>query len=617
MTDAAPILSVDIDDTKFQDFLDKFEKHKEALGRMPGVWAGIGKAAGETGSGMDHLLAASLGIGASLDKIAASQDKFLKTTQQSGLALERNSSHALMLSRSLADGAMSMLKISSIAGVVSGLLGAGGLWGIDRLAASAAGARRSAMGLGVSSGQEKAFGINYGRVLDNPSGLLETIANAQGDPRQAWPFAALGIQDYASKNAAELAPELLDRIRSKAKTIDPRALTALAGSYGWTNFESMDEIRRSVATPDDEWARLQKQNRADQEALSLPPGTQEAWQDLTAQLNRAGQTIENTFIIGLAPLAPQLADLSKSFTEAAAAFLKSPEVKEGLEDLSAGLKDVAKWLKDGKSSWNDKAAVPVTQAGEDAHPTKLGKWMYRNFDRLRGPADSGWDPSGSWVVKGLSAVWRGITGTLGAANPVSPAQAGEMKGGWRGVQSSLGDMTSGGALDRAGMLKFTHDFLRAHGHSEAETAGIMAAAGKESGWRIGAVSKDGGHGMFQWTGSREKEFERVMGIAADKATLQQQLNYFEYERTHEEKGAWARMAGGPDNPADKYSAFRKYIERPNEGDRLRDESSGRASAQQYASSTLHSPAPVSVQLHVTNQTGANVSTLGAMAATPG
>jgi hypothetical protein len=138
MTDATSILDFDFDDSKFQEFFDKFEKHKETAGKMPGVWASMVKGQekslavlGLIGDQLGVINKSILSVVEATKKSADNQEKFARSAHAGALSIEGTARHALSLSRSLADGAMSMLKIGSIAGVVGGLLGAGGLWGID------------------------------------------------------------------------------------------------------------------------------------------------------------------------------------------------------------------------------------------------------------------------------------------------------------------------------------------------------------------------------------------------------------------------------------------------------------------------------------------------------
>ena len=84
-----------------------------------------------------------------------------------------------------------LLKWTGILGGVGGLLGAGGLWGLDRLAGGVARDRRTSMGLGMSIGGYRAFGTDFGRLLDTGAYLaninaMETNLAQQSPPLRCW-----------------------------------------------------------------------------------------------------------------------------------------------------------------------------------------------------------------------------------------------------------------------------------------------------------------------------------------------------------------------------------------------------------------------------------------------
>src|SRR6185437_11369907 len=72
-----------------------------------------------------------------------------------------------------------LLKWGSISGVLSGLAGLGGLWGLDRLGASVGGQSRSATGLGIGYCAQSAFNINFGRLF-NTQAFLSGVSTALG-----------------------------------------------------------------------------------------------------------------------------------------------------------------------------------------------------------------------------------------------------------------------------------------------------------------------------------------------------------------------------------------------------------------------------------------------------
>src|SRR6185437_13721239 len=98
-----------------------------------------------------------------------------------------------------------LAKWTGLLSAVGGLLGAGGLFGIDRMAAKAAGQRRSAMGLGLSTGEQSAFQIDLQRLVD-PDAFLGNLAEMEGDVSAQSPAYALmghGLTGDTMKDAVD------------------------------------------------------------------------------------------------------------------------------------------------------------------------------------------------------------------------------------------------------------------------------------------------------------------------------------------------------------------------------------------------------------------------------
>jgi hypothetical protein len=119
-----PILEIEVNDSEFTEFLKKFENYKTQVAAMPQTWMSISYE-------IDNLKT-------KFEKVLNGLEKHNRTTDET---VESQSS------------TQSLMKWTKRTAGFSGLLGAGGLFGIDRMAASAAGQRTSAAGLGVSYGE--------------------------------------------------------------------------------------------------------------------------------------------------------------------------------------------------------------------------------------------------------------------------------------------------------------------------------------------------------------------------------------------------------------------------------------------------------------------------------
>ncbi|EJJ1409890.1 transglycosylase SLT domain-containing protein [Salmonella enterica] len=360
---AKSIVEIDVQDEKFQSFLEKFNEYQKALGELPEQWRGavhgLGEAAKETERVRDGTegitkafadgVAALASVNDGLDRLNGNLEKATKTqtefNKKSGGArnfLNKASKDAKSLAGHIKDATTSLLSWGTVLGLFSGLAGAGGLWGLNHLAGNASAQRFTAMGLGTTAGGLNSTAVNFQKALGNPVGTLGAIRDAQLDLSKRWQFRAMGV-DNPDRDPAELLPEMI----KAARDIFVRNGSTQQGAeaYGLTNYFTLDDLNRFKKMSDEEIDAMAKQAQQDTRRLQLTDQQLRQWQDFNIQLDRSKVSIGNTFIRGLAPLAPELGKLSDSASKAIEAFLGSPLVKEFIDDLVVGLRDFSDYLK--------------------------------------------------------------------------------------------------------------------------------------------------------------------------------------------------------------------------------------------------------------------------------
>ncbi|HGB6496050.1 TPA: lytic transglycosylase domain-containing protein [Salmonella enterica subsp. enterica serovar Birkenhead] len=360
---AKSIVEIDVQDEKFQSFLEKFNEYQKALGELPEQWRGavhgLGEAAKETERVRDGTegitkafadgVAALASVNDGLDRLNGNLEKATKTqtefNKKSGGArnfLNKASKDAKSLAGHIKDATTSLLSWGAVLGLFSGLAGAGGLWGLNHLAGNASAQRFTAMGLGTTAGGLNSTAVDFQKALGNPVGTLGAIRDAQLDLSKRWQFRAMGV-DNPDRDPAELLPEMI----KAARDIFVRNGSTQQGAeaYGLTNYFTLDDLNRFKKMSDAEIDAMAKQAQQDTRRLQLTDQQLRQWQDFNIQLDRSKVSIGNTFIRGLAPLAPELGKLSDSASKAIEAFLGSPLVKEFIDDLVVGLRDFSDYLK--------------------------------------------------------------------------------------------------------------------------------------------------------------------------------------------------------------------------------------------------------------------------------
>lgn len=213
---AKSIVDIDVNDDKFVAFMERFREYQSALEDLPEAWrvaaVGIGEGSKETekakgeakelGAEFNAVAEAILTINSGLDRLnnnlddsKKKQDEFNKSARSGKGFISDATKDAKSLAAHIKDATVSLLSWGSIVGVFSGVLGVGGLFGLNRLAATTGAQRFTSLGLGTSIGALDSTAINYQKALGNPTGTLGAIRDSQMDLSKRWTFQAMGINN--------------------------------------------------------------------------------------------------------------------------------------------------------------------------------------------------------------------------------------------------------------------------------------------------------------------------------------------------------------------------------------------------------------------------------------
>jgi hypothetical protein len=255
----------------------------------------------------------------------------------------------------------SLLRWTGITAAISGLIGVGSLWGLDRLALGVGAGRREATGVGTTYGQQTAFNLSYGRFVDHS--FLGRISDAASDPTKSWVLRRLGAtpQTLAAGNSADIARQILPSLEKFAKTTDINKLGLLAKALHYTDVISEEELKRLRASQPGELAAQGPKYGARLEAFKRTGATEEQYQSFAEKLEEAGETIKNVFVIGLQPVIPKLTELSGALTSILVRFLK--EIKPSdIETLATKIGEFATYL--GSAEFKERLETFITKLGE-------------------------------------------------------------------------------------------------------------------------------------------------------------------------------------------------------------------------------------------------------------
>lgn len=359
---AKSIVDIDVNDDKFVSFMEKFKEYQAALEELPEAWRGLAHGATdatkETAKAKTEgdLLAKAFSEGASailsinsglerltdsLDRANKSQEDFNKKTRSSKGFLSDATKDAKSLAGHIRDATTSLLSWSGIVGLFTGVLGVGGLFGLNRLAATTGSQRFTSLGIGTSIGALDSTAINYQKALGNPTGTLGAIRDSQMDLSRRWTFQAMGINN-PDQDPAKLLPQMI----RNARDIFVKNGSTLQGAnaYGLTNFFSLDDLNRFKNMSDDEIDAMERRAQKDAKLLQITDQQARQWQDFNVQLDYSSQSIRNAFVRGLGPLTPQLSKLSDALAGAIDTVLQSPELGKWIDGLASGIERFGNYL---------------------------------------------------------------------------------------------------------------------------------------------------------------------------------------------------------------------------------------------------------------------------------
>jgi hypothetical protein len=354
------ILDVEINDAAFKNFSALFEKYQAALAKNPAMWQAVNREIAEQRKGFETIASEAL----VLRELTALSNKDLQNNTRE---VEKTERYWRGMARATTDVAVnirditrSLLKWTAITGIVSGLVGAGGLFGIDRLALGVSAGRRSSLGLGLGYGEQQAFG-NFARLVD-PNSFLSSVAGAKFDITRRVGLIGAGLTPgEIGGDTAQTGVALLQHLKQIADTTNPALFAQTIQARRLDQFVSPEDLERLRNTSPAEFQQLVSQYTQRKGQFDLPPAVQRAWQDLTTQLSNAGRSIETTFVRGLAPLAPGLTRLSAGVEKVVAAFFAGPNLKKWITDVDVALEKFAGYV--GTPDFEQKVSSFVTGIG--------------------------------------------------------------------------------------------------------------------------------------------------------------------------------------------------------------------------------------------------------------
>lgn len=346
------IIEIQVDDSKFQQFKSVFDDYKKSLEETPEAWSDANSEMSNMAQSSQLLRNDAERRLALLQSATLEESKAEKEAQKAENARkkateERKKKDLESIKRWKELGATiagATAQLAKFASIGMGLATGAGVFGLSKLTNDASAARFQSMGLGMSSGAMQAANINYSSALGNPAANLAAVRDAQQDLSKQKLFSTAGIGNYQNKSTEQLLPDLMVAAQKMAKQTPQAQLAQTAQAYGYTDVFSMEDLTRFKQMSEQEMQAMIAKARQDNKSLDVNNSTLKSYQDLQKQWDRFGQSMENTWIKGLEPLAPALARFSEAISSAFEKFMSADKLEPIINKLAAGITKFSEYL---------------------------------------------------------------------------------------------------------------------------------------------------------------------------------------------------------------------------------------------------------------------------------
>lgn len=523
-----PIISIDVNDQQFKAFFELFQQFKGQMGELPEEWKQVGQSAqesheamaGAAGAIVDSMLQAknhAADLAQHLKGAVEAQKQFRLVTSEGETGLKRMGKEA----KELADTLFGIGKFLFKLGAIGVGLDAGALFGIDRLAESAVGNQRQARGLGLTTGQFRAFGTDVANRGYSDEATLAKISDAKNDyVGRAYLAQATGLtmNEIMGTDAGTLAVRLAMKEHALWNSTAPEQRPTLAQlPYFQYLGQGTEQFQRNGAASPAELQSALANYQRDSRSLNISNRDTDALYAFSRQLTMAGQNMETYFTSKLAQLGPSLGSFITNFEKDAEILLNEVLTPDNLKKVGKGLEDVAHYLGsddfrktlqegekdvkifllalDGAAKFIAKlfpnAGIGNGDVPEDQKSILQKAWDFgKSFWRDTEEGDNIWKEWG--LDKKAASAYMNDQKGRGIASSGSPA---DKFFHWFSNANGIGDdQLSGSSLDRSKVNAF---FGRLEGAKGLPSGVLGALTMAESSYNPNAVSSMGAQGLLQ------------------------------------------------------------------------------------------------------------------------
>lgn len=363
---------------------------------------------------------------------------------------------------------------------------------------------------------------------DQARGAIEGLyAAMRGNPGVGALLNKLGVKT-AGREGVDVLDDFVDRL-SKMPYYIAQQYAAIAGIDGGVLYQLLQRHKELKAAEDDRKRRVREAGVDEQGLAAASHEYNNELRHLEDNLGILGEQIESKFL-GPAKFVIHALD------ELVEGFVRVNKATEGWAGVLGTLVTTSLGVFLGKlllmRTLFRGAAAEAAGAAAGASGTAGG-----------GVAATGAAGVGAWLLR--------LLGPVGALLGMTD-QAGESDAAERARRGAGG---SGGSK--------IIDFFRSQGWTAQQAAGIATNLDSESGLNPGAVGDQGSaYGLGQWHSDRQEAFKRWSGHDIRGSSLEEQLNFVQYELTRGAEQFAGKMLARATSAGEAGAIVSRFYERP-------------------------------------------------------
>jgi len=343
------VIDIQVNDAPFKEFINAFNKYKDDLGKMPGLWGKVDGAVALTVDGVNSITDAIHNQTDMLKRFLDAQEKVTKEIHNTNIQMTNLSRNTNNFAGGIKSVTMNLLKWGGITAGVSSLFGMFSLAGLMSLGRGQAQNLQSARGVGVSPAEFQAANIAYSRV--GGGGLLSSLANMKGDPGARAKFSFLtGISDATILNssAADLVGPTTAALGEKYRQLQKEHPGQEAMFFNQMHYGDLGvdigQMRTMADVGPEELAAMKNRYSG---MVTSGAATREGsilYQNFIDQMDKTWTEVKNRIAAAFAPLAKEggpITEIAGAFASLIESGLTSQNFKDGLTAFTGWMNDLA------------------------------------------------------------------------------------------------------------------------------------------------------------------------------------------------------------------------------------------------------------------------------------